>query len=97
MGFVRSTDTTDTVPLTVLAAYTRVPSGETATPLGSVPTAISVTGTFCPPVTLNRVTLLLSGFATASKVSSAFKARGCELIGPVNRAGPAAETLETLL
>src|SRR5258708_13283510 len=97
MGLLRSIARTVTVPLTVLAKYRRVPAGETGTPLGSVPTEISVTGTLCPPVTLNRLTLLLSGFATASRVSSAFKASGCELMGPVNRVGPAAETLGTLL
>src|SRR4029450_7431407 len=57
------------------------------TPFGSLPTLTGrPTRTGRPLTILNRLTLSLSGFATASTEPSALRARGCDDVGPVNRA-----------
>ena len=61
-----------------------MPSGDSATPLGSLPTGISARRVL-PFLRSKRETVLLSGLATSSSESSALKASGCELVAPVKR------------
>src|SRR5437016_13471010 len=70
----------------------REPSGEMATPFGSVPTVTWATRVLAPFLVSKILTLLLSGLATANSQSSALAASGCELVGPVKRAGVCADT-----
>ena len=77
---------TDTVPSTVFATYARV-RRETAR-RRSAPARPGPRPGVCSRFrTSNRLTLLLSGFATSSSESSALSASGWELVGPVKRGG----------
>src|SRR5215475_11454524 len=73
---------TETVPLTVFAAYALDPFGRIATPFGSVCTGTSASLRLRSCRTSKKLTVLLSGFATARKALSAVSAKGCDDVGP---------------
>src|SRR5438105_8534298 len=88
---------TETVPLTVFATYALEPSGSTATPFGSVCTGTRASNRIRSKRMSKKLTLLLSGFTTARKESSAGRASGWEDVGPENVSGPAAAAVTVRL